>query len=183
MRGDLLGRAACAALLAGALALASCAGDPPPPPAGPDGALPPGPAQAPPGLTTPPAASSAVAPSLPPADGAAAPAGSAGGSGRDQGDVQAIMATHRGKFRACYDEARKRTPTLRGSFVLTFTLNADGTLKQAAYARDKSEIKDDAMGDCALGALRAIGFPPSKRGMETTISYPFGFTPGGGGAP
>jgi hypothetical protein len=179
MRGDLLGRAATAALLVGALALTSCAGDPPPPPISPDVASPPGPTPAPPGSPTPPGASAAVVPSLPPADGAT-PAAPAAGGGRDQGDVQAIMQLNRAKFRACYDEARKRVPTLRGSFVLTFTLNADGTLKQGSYNREKSDIKDDAMGDCGLAALKAIGFPPSKRGMETTISYPFGFTPGGG---
>jgi outer membrane biosynthesis protein TonB len=182
MRGDLLGRAMPTALFAGALALVSCAGETPPP-TSPDPAL----ATPPPADASAPAAASAAAAPAPPASPGAPTSSDTGADGgnsnRGQDEIKAIVQNHRPKFRACYDEARKRAPSLRGWFVIDFTLNPDGTLREATYARDKSEIKDEAMGQCALAALKTIGFPPSKVGKETKISYPFGFTPGGGGSP
>jgi hypothetical protein len=99
---------------------------------------------------------------------------------RNATDLNAIVQRHRDRFRCCYDVAQAAHPGIAGEFVLDFTLNPDGSLKTASHNKDRSAIKDDGMGECALDVLKSITFPASKKGKETSVSYPFGFKPKGG---
>lgn len=98
---------------------------------------------------------------------------------RNSNDITTSIQASRDRFRCCYDWALKEHPGIQGSFILTFTLNPDGSFKSAAHDTAKSDIKDPLMGECALDVLRALSFPPSKKGKETTVAYPFRFTPKG----
>lgn len=98
---------------------------------------------------------------------------------RNAADVNALVQHSRDRFRCCYDVAAREHPGIQGEFVLDFVLKPDGSLKSAAHNKEKSQIKDDAMGECAIDVLKTITFPASKKGKETTVSYPFGFKPKG----
>ena len=98
---------------------------------------------------------------------------------RNASDVNSLVQRSRDRFRCCYDVSAKEHPGIQGEFVLDFVLKPDGTLKSSSHNKDKSQIKDDAMGECALEVLKTITFPASKKGKETTVSYPFGFKPKG----
>ena len=120
----------------------------------------------------PPAASS---PSL----AAASPATPPPAPDRGMDDIRAIVAGNRDAFRACYDRSLKTHPGIKGRFMLKFVLNPDGTVKSAAADPTASEIHASDLESCAVGALKGLKFPPSKKGMESTVNYPFDFNPKG----
>ncbi|HMI82522.1 MAG TPA: AgmX/PglI C-terminal domain-containing protein [Polyangiaceae bacterium] len=115
--------------------------------------------------------------------GPAAPAASAGkandGPDRSLNDIRAVVANNRDAFRACYDKAVKAHPGIKGTYTLKFVVNPDGTVKSAEADSTKSEIHAVDLDTCAVGALKSLKFPPSKRGMESSVNYPFDFKPQG----
>jgi TonB family protein len=101
------------------------------------------------------------------------------GPDRSLNDIQAIVAGNRDLFRACYDKAAKTHPGIKGDFTLKFVVNPDGTVKSAEGDPTKSEIHVPELDTCAIATLKTLKFPPSKRGMESAVSFPFKFTPQG----
>jgi periplasmic protein TonB len=174
--------AAAAALLFGLLSSGACGGSAPgssPPAASPQSAAPAtasDPSPIPP-EPVPAAATSSPAPAPP------APAASAGkateGPDRNLNDIQAIVTNNRDAFRACYDKAAKTHPGIKGTYTLKFIVSPDGTVKSAEGDSTKSEIHVPELDTCAVAALKTLKFPPSKRGMESAVSYPFNFKPQG----
>lgn len=132
-----------------------------------------------------PAAATAASPAAP-GSPAAAPAASAGkssdGPDRNLNDIRAVVASNRDAFRACYDKAQKAHPGIKGTYTLKFVVNPDGTVKSAEADSTKSEIHAADLDTCAVAALKALKFPPSKRGMESAVNYPFDFKPGSKGS-
>jgi TonB family protein len=114
---------------------------------------------------------------------APAPAGSASktseGPDRSLDDIRAIVTSNRDTFRACYDNAAKSRPGIKGTFTLKFVVNPDGTVKSAEADSTKSDIHAPELDTCAAAAFKALKFPPSKRGMESSGHYPFNFNPKG----
>ena len=94
-------------------------------------------------------------------------------------DISAIVTGNRDAFRACYDRSLKTHPGIKGRFMLAFVVNPDGSVKSAEGDVTKSEIHAPDLESCAVGVLKGLKFPPSKRGMESTVSYPFDFNPKG----
>jgi TonB family protein len=122
---------------------------------------------------SPPSASSATAsPSLAASPPSAAPE-------RSKEDLMAIISGNRDAFRVCYDASAKKHPGIKGRFVLNFVLNPDGKVKSAAADPTKSEIHASDLETCAIDVLKSLKFPPSKKGFESTVSYPFDFNPKG----
>ncbi len=116
--------------------------------------------------------------SLPPADGGVTNNASPDAShDRGAAELGHIIQKHRDRFRSCYEQALGRSPSLAGAFVLLFTLNPDGSFKSVSQDKDKSDIRDDAMAECMISVVKGLSFPPSARGRETTMSYPFDFKP------
>jgi TonB family protein len=95
--------------------------------------------------------------------------------------IQETIKANRQPIRDCYDKGRKEIGDLKGTMTIKFTLDPDGAVKQAELVLDKSDIKAPAVVNCAIAALKKIKFPPSSRGMDTTVNYPFDFKPDGGG--
>jgi TonB family protein len=94
-------------------------------------------------------------------------------------DIRAIVAGNRDAFRACYDRALKTHPGIKGTFVLNFVVKPDGSLKTAEADQAKSEIHVPELETCAIATLKGLKFPPSRKGMESTVNYPFDFNPKG----
>src|SRR5436853_7019448 len=121
--------------------------------------------------TTDPGASVAASlPAAPPASSAslaAAPTSppSPPTSDRSMKDFTAIVAGNRDAFRACYDRSLRTHPGIKGTFVLSFVVNPDGSVKSAEADPTKSEIHTPDLESCAVGVLRGLKFPPSKKGM------------------
>lgn len=119
-----------------------------------------------------------------PADSANAPAGdapdseSAGGTETRTSEIVAeTVKAHRKEARECYQKQLSQLPDLKGDLVVHFTLRPNGTVKVAELNRERSTITATVVVNCVLDVVRAIQFPRSSRGMETTVNYPFNFNP------
>jgi outer membrane biosynthesis protein TonB len=156
--------------LCSSLAFASCGGSPPAPetPAGSGGAK-------------------QAVPEEPEETGAGG--GEAGGEAgeaeeedtRTTQSVQKVILDNRKTFRACYDSARKQKKDLgAGTLTLHFVLDPDGKVKKAELNQERSTLQEPKLVECALAQLKNLSFPPSSKGMDTTVNYPFDFKPDGG---
>jgi outer membrane biosynthesis protein TonB len=110
---------------------------------------------------------------------AAAPATATPKPDRDMNDIRAVVAGNRDAFRACYDLSLKAHPGIKGTFVLKFVVSPDGSVKSAEADPVKSEIHASDLEACTIGVLKNLKFPQSKKGMESTVNYPFDFNPKG----
>jgi TonB family protein len=96
---------------------------------------------------------------------------------RTRSVIQAVMAENRGKVRACYDAALAQNPGIHGALVIGFVIDPRGNVKQAEVNWSESDIHVPELDTCAVDAIRAIKFPPSSRGLESSVNYPFNFNP------
>jgi TonB family protein len=114
-----------------------------------------------------------------PAPLTATPPEPSGGSqdARGKNEIQAVIAANREKMRACYDAALKNNPGIQGDLVVGFVINPDGTVKSAEVDWKESELHVPELDSCAVDVLRSLKFPPSSRGLESKVNYPFNFNP------
>lgn len=87
------------------------------------------------------------------------------------------MAENRGAVRACYDAALAQNPGIHGALVINFVIDPRGSVKEAEVSWKDSDIHVPELDTCAAEAVRAIKFPPSSRGLESKVTYPFNFNP------
>jgi len=88
-----------------------------------------------------------------------------------------VIAANREKMRACYDAALKNNPGIQGDLVVGFVINPDGSVKSAEVNWKESELHVPELDSCAVDVLRSLKFPPSSRGLESKVNYPFNFNP------
>jgi hypothetical protein len=161
-----------------ALGFAACGGGgaaAPPPSAPSSGDAPPGTEH---NATEPtPAASADPAPSDSATAPAEAPTDLGEGDSRTTESIAAVVKAHRKEARDCYEKALKQTPGLKGDVVIHFTLKPSGEVKQAELNEERSTIRQAMVSTCVIGVIRAIAFPKSSKGLETTVNYPFNFNP------
>lgn len=91
--------------------------------------------------------------------------------------IRNVVLAHRKAVRACYDAGRKKHPTLEGDMTIHFVLAPDGKVESAELNIQRSNITAASVVACAVKVIKSIQFPPSSRGMETTVNYPFNFQP------
>jgi hypothetical protein len=115
----------------------------------------------------------APAPAAEPA--AAEPAPDSNGETRTSEVIAQVIRDNRQPFRDCYEKGKKKIPELEGTLTLYFVLNPKGEVKTAELNRERSDIVEPVVVDCALGVLKGMKFPRSSRGMESTVNYPFDF--------
>jgi TonB family protein len=119
----------------------------------------------------------AIEPETPPA-ASAAPSGSREET-RTLSVIQEIVKQHRGTVRDCYKKALKEHPDVTGhDLTIAFTINPKGKVTEAKVNADRSDLRIPELDACAIDTILKLEFPPSSRGRETTVNYPFNFTPG-----
>lgn len=91
--------------------------------------------------------------------------------------IQKIVKDQRQAVRDCYEKARKELPSLQGDLVIHFTLDPEGKVKVIEVNQQRSTLKAPAVSDCAIKTIKGLSFPPSSRGMETEVNYPYNFKP------
>jgi hypothetical protein len=89
--------------------------------------------------------------------------------------IAQIVKDNRKPVRECFDKAKKDLPDLKGDMVMHFVVDPDGKVKKAELNQERSSIKSPAVVDCSIKVIQGIKFPPSSRGMDTTVNYPFNF--------
>ena len=93
--------------------------------------------------------------------------------------IQKIVKEHRPEVRECYEKARKDLPSLQGDLVIHFVLDPAGKVKVIEVNQERTTLKSPVVSDCAIKTIKGLTFPPSSRGMETNVNYPYNFMPGG----
>lgn len=91
--------------------------------------------------------------------------------------IQKTVLDNRDRFRACYDVVEAEEPGIQGDLTLYFVLDAGGRVKEAELNDARSTLKQEKLVECALSELRKLQFPPSSKGLETKVNYPFNFNP------
>jgi len=109
------------------------------------------------------------------AKAAKAPDGNGKTETRTMEVVAQVVQENRKPVRECFDKAKKELPDLKGTMVINFVLDPDGKVKKAEFNQERSDLKSPAVVDCAIKVIQGIKFPPSSRGMDTTVNYPFKF--------
>jgi outer membrane biosynthesis protein TonB len=91
--------------------------------------------------------------------------------------IQKTVLDNRDRFRACYDVVEAKEPGIQGDLTLYFVLDASGRVREAELNSARSTLKHEKVVECALSELRKLQFPPSSKGLETKVNYPFNFNP------
>lgn len=96
---------------------------------------------------------------------------------RGKEEIQRVIADNRAKVRACYDAALKTNPGIKGDLVIGFVIDPEGNVKTAEINWSESELHVPELDTCAVDAVKTFKFPPSSRGLESKVNYPFNFNP------
>jgi hypothetical protein len=104
---------------------------------------------------------------------AAAPAAGGKTETRTMEVIAQIVKDNRKPVRECFEKAKKDLPDLKGDMVIHFVVDPEGKVKKADLNQERSTLKSPAVVDCAIKVVSGIKFPPSSRGMDTTVNYPF----------
>jgi hypothetical protein len=87
--------------------------------------------------------------------------------------IAQIVKDNRKPVRDCFEKAKKELPDLKGDMVIHFVVDPEGKVKKAELNQERSTLKSPAVVDCSIKVVQGIKFPPSSRGMDTTVNYPF----------
>lgn len=91
--------------------------------------------------------------------------------------IAQVVLANRQSVRDCYEVELKRDPSLRGRLTVSFTIDPQGRVNEAYINPERSTLTRPALVACASAAVKAMRFPPSSRGFESAVNYPFEFRP------
>ena len=91
--------------------------------------------------------------------------------------IQRIVRQNFGRFRACYEAALRRTPTIEGRVVTRFMIDRSGAVVRAEDAG--SSISDPQLRACVHHAYTRLSFPQPEGGVITVV-YPIHLSNGDG---
>jgi len=94
----------------------------------------------------------------------------------DQAKLGAFVRARKGLLTACYENALKRNPSLRGRIRIRFTILETGGIQDLSVVENGMGSQDVA--SCVANTMRAWRLPFRPSG-PVTVEYPFFFSPGG----
>ncbi len=97
--------------------------------------------------------------------------------GRCLPDISARVEDRRPEARACYDEALKRVPELKGRLIINFEINPDGTVADASQSAQDDQIMDEEVVACIADVIKGITFAKSERGKRSRAFHRYEFNP------
>lgn len=87
-------------------------------------------------------------------------------------EIDRVIKSHAGAFKACYQRALEKKPTLTGKIVTHFTIAADGKVTTATIVADKSTLTDETVAACIVGEFKQLQFPAGGG----VVNYPMIFS-------
>jgi len=98
-------------------------------------------------------------------------------SGRIPAEViQRIVRQNFGRFRLCYENGLRSSPSLQGRVSVAFVIGRDGAVSSVQNAG--SDLPDSAVVSCVVRSFYGLAFPQPDGGI-VTVTYPIMLTPGG----
>jgi len=102
------------------------------------------------------------------------PSGDFGGLSAEE--IDRVVRSRAGVFRACYQKELNRTPGLGGKLVMKFKIDGNGVV-QAASTGGGSTMRNAAVESCVASNVMRLKFP--AKGGVANVNYPFVFSQGG----
>jgi hypothetical protein len=94
----------------------------------------------------------------------------------DQGKLGAFVRARMGLLKACYENALKRNPSLKGRMRIRFTILETGGIQELNVV--ENALGSPEVASCVANTMRAWRLPFRPSG-PVTVDYPLVFTPGG----
>ncbi len=91
--------------------------------------------------------------------------------------IQQVVLNNRQGVRDCYYFQRQKDPKLQGTLTLHFEIDPKGNVKNAELNEARSTLTQPELVQCALRAVNRLKFPPSSRGFDSEVNYPFDLRP------
>jgi TonB family protein len=98
----------------------------------------------------------------------------------DKEIIRRIIRRHINEVKYCYEQELVRKPELGGRVSVQFTIAATGQV--VASVLQNSTMGNIRVENCVVQAVRRWEFPKPLGGGIVIVTYPFAFTPAGGGA-
>ncbi len=89
--------------------------------------------------------------------------------------VNQFVLPHTQEVLRCYRASLKEHPGIEGALVLTWTIEANGSVSHLTVD-GSSTLKDEQTRSCAMKIIAAIQFPPNSRGKSSAGRVPYQFT-------
>jgi hypothetical protein len=88
--------------------------------------------------------------------------------------IRMVMTHHKEKLQACYEDTMaEKEKKVEGKLMTSFTITAQGLVKDAKVLKKGTTLKDRELHDCVVAMLTALSFPKPPDGMDHPIEYPF----------
>ena len=92
----------------------------------------------------------------------------------DKSVIDRVIKRHLNQIRYCYEKELKAHPRLAGKVVISFTIDADGAVSDAAVK--SSTLADPVVEGCVRSRFARMRFPAPHGGGEVAVSYPLVFS-------
>lgn len=96
------------------------------------------------------------------------------GSGLSPEQIRRIVEAHKGVYRACYETAVAREPTLQGGVTVSFTITPAGGVTDTRISN--TSLNNGRVESCLLRIFNRLKFPAADK--ATNANYPLLFRPG-----
>jgi len=96
------------------------------------------------------------------------------GQGLSPGQISRVVMSRMGAFRACYESAVARDPSLKGSVTVGFSVEPGGSVSAASIG--SSSLGNGRVEGCIQRVFTRLKFPTADK--PTRASWPFIFKPG-----
>lgn len=89
--------------------------------------------------------------------------------------IQRIVRQNFGRFRLCYENGLRTSPTLQGRVAVKFVIDRSGAVSTASDGG--SDLPDQGVVRCVVRGFGNLSFPQPEGGIVTVV-YPISFSPG-----
>jgi TonB family protein len=99
--------------------------------------------------------------------------------GLDKDVIAKVIRRHQGEIKYCYESELNKDPSLAGKVAVAFTIDPTGAVSDATVS--ETTLNNAKAEQCMLSRIRRWKFPEPKGGGVVSVTYPWLFSPAGGG--
>jgi hypothetical protein len=86
--------------------------------------------------------------------------------------IRRVIRANFPRFRACYDTALRRDPSIAGSVIVRFVIDTTGAVETASL--NGGTMSDSGVRSCTLSVYQTLSFPEPAHG-KVRVTYPIDF--------
>ena len=93
----------------------------------------------------------------------------------DKNSIRKVIRKGIARFKACYESELVKQPTLKGRVVISFVIQADGSVKDSKAS--STTLHSPAVENCLVERFQQLQFPQPLHGGVVRVNYPLVFSP------